>query len=468
MTITTDRIKIALVKPPQETLEILPPLGLGYLASAVKDIADISIIDAIRDKLGIKELIEKLKKKNYDVIGFQCFTVDFDNVKVIIKKLKRINPQAIYVLGGPQPTLDPVNTLTEIEADYLFLGDSEASFSKFARFLKNKKLTKENLKKIPGFAYRTKNGVRINPIVFPENLDDYDPSYHLYDMKKYPSAPHGVFHKQSPTAPIIITRGCPFNCTYCGGPKVSGRKIRSHSVDYVIKQIELLVKKYGIREIDIEDDNFTMKRDFVEEFCKKLIAKNFGITWTCPNGVRLDTLDEKLLRLMKKSGCYSLFVGIESGSDRIRKHMRKNLDTRTIEEKIKLIRKCRIEVIGFFIIGYPEETVEDINKSIDLACRLDLKRAAFNTFKPFPGTDIYNQIVERGELPKLDYSKFSFDDVTYAPRSMSLKTMKKLNRKAYFKFYLRPKIMFKMLTEIKRLEDFRFVFSRILIWIKRW
>lgn len=464
----TNKIRIALARPFQETLEVMPPLGLGYLASAVKDIADVSIIDGIRDKLETTELIKKLMNKNYDIIGFQCFTVDFKSVKVLIENLKKINPKATYVLGGPHPTLDPINTLKEINADYLFMGDSEESFSKFARFFKNKKLINANLKKISGLAYRTKKGIKINAMIFPENLDDYNPSYDLLHLERYPSAPHGVFHKQSPTAPIIITRGCPFNCTYCGGPKVSGKKIRSHSVDYVINQIEFLVKRYGIREIDIEDDNFTMNRDFVEDFCKKLIKKNFGITWTCPNGVRLDTLDEKLLRLMKKSGCYSLFVGIESGSDRIRKHMRKNLDTKTIEEKVRLVRKCGIEAVGFFIIGYPEETVEDINKSIDLAMRLDLKRAAFNTFKPFAGTEIYDQLVKRGELPKLDWSKFSFDDVIYAPRSMSLKTMKRLNRKAYFKFYLRPKIMFKMLTEIKRLEDFKFIISRILIWIKRW
>jgi radical SAM superfamily enzyme YgiQ (UPF0313 family) len=461
-------IKIALTRPFQETLEVMPPLGLGYLASAVKDIAEVSIIDCIRDKIETKELIQKLIRGNYDIIGFQCFTVDFNSVKFLVENLKRLNPKAIYVLGGPHPTLDPINTLKEINADYIFMGDSEESFSNFVRLIKNKKLNNASLKKIPGIAYRTKKGIKTNAIVFPCDLDKYNPSYDLLHLEKYPSAPHGVFHKQSPTAPIIITRGCPFNCTYCGGPMVSGKRIRSHSVNYVINQIEFLVKKYGIREIDIEDDNFTMNQDFVEEFCKKLIAKNLGITWTCPNGVRLDTLNEELLRLMKKSGCYSLFVGIESGSDRIRKHMRKNLDTKTIEEKVKSLRKVGIEAVGFFIIGYPEETIDDINKSIDLAIRLDLKRAAFNTFKPFPGTEIYDQLVRRGELPKLDYSKFSFDDVIYAPKSISLKTMKKLNRKAYLKFYFRPKIMLKMLGEIKRFEDFRFMIRRIFIWVKRW
>jgi len=458
-------MKIALIKPPQETNEIQPPLGLGYLASSIKKFSDVEIIDSIKDNLDIKGVIKRIKNKKFDIIGFQCYTVDFNTVKILTKHIKEKNPNSILIIGGPHPTLDPINTLKNINVDYLFLGDSEISFNMFVNFLKNKKLKESNLKKIPGFAYHNKNKININPIKYPENLDDYDPSWHLYGLKEYPLAPHGAFCKQSPTAPIIITRGCPFNCTYCGGPKISGRKIRSHSVNFVIKQIEILVKKYGIKEIHIEDDNFTMNKEFVEEFCNKLIKKNFGITWTCPNGVRIDTLDEKLLKLMKKSGLYSLSVGIESGSDNIRKLMKKNLDTKTIKEKIDLIRKCKIDVIGFFIVGYPGESVKDIGKTIDLACKLDLKRAAFSAFKPFPGTDIYNELIKKGEIQKLDYNKFSLDAIAWSPKGISIKKLKNLRRKAFIKFYMRPKIILKMLMEIKNFENFKFIIIRIYRWI---
>ena len=226
-----------------------------------------------------------------------------------------------------------------------------------------------------------------------------------------------------------------------------------------------MVKKYSIKEIHIEDDNFTMNQDFVKEFCKKLINKNFGITWTCPNGVRLDTLDEQLIRLMKKSGLYSLSVGIESGSDRIRRLMRKNLDARTIQEKIKLIRKCGIDVVGFFILGYPGETIEDINKTIDFALKLDLKRATFSAFKPFPGTDIYNELMKNKEIGKLDYNKFSLDQIVWSPKGITLKQLKNLRRKAFFKFYSRSKILLGMIKDIKNFQNLKFIMIRVYRWM---
>lgn len=464
MKMNSQKLKIALVKPPQITNEVQPPLGLGYLASAVKNIADVKIIDSIKENLNIKELIGILEN-NFDIIGFQCYTVDFNTVKTLVNKLRKSNNNSILIAGGPQPTLDPINTLKNINLDYLFLGDSEVSFSMFVNFLKDNKLTQQNLKKIPGIAYKYNDQIIVNPLCYPNNLDDYNPSWELYKLETYPLAPHGAFCKQSPTMPIIITRGCPFNCTYCGASKISGFKIRSHSVDFVINQIEILVKKYNVKEIHIEDDNFTMNRKFVEDFCNKLIEKNLGITWTCPNGVRIDTLDENLIKLMKKSGLYSLSVGIESGSDRIRKLMKKNLDTKTIEEKIKLIRKFDIDIVGFFILGYPGEIIEDIKKTIDFACKLDLTRATFSAFKPFPGTDIYNELLKKGEIEKLDYNNFSLDKIVWSPKGISLKKLKNMKRQAFLRFYLRPKILFKMIKNIKSFEHFKFVIRRIYRWM---
>lgn len=457
-------MKIALIKPPQITNEVQPPLGLGYLASAVKSLAEVHIIDSIKNNLSESDLIRIISRQKYDIIGFQCYTVDFNTVKSLISKTRKVSGDSIIIVGGPHPTLDPINSLNHLNADYVFLGDSEISLPKFVKFAKNKKLA-PNLKNIPGIAYRKGNKVCINKMVYPEKLDDYNPSWELYNLKSYPIAPHGAFYKQSPIAPIIITRGCPFNCTYCGGSKISGLRIRSHSADFVINQIETLVKRYGIREIHIEDDNFTMNRNFVIDFCKKLIDKNFGISWTCPNGVRIDTLDEELLRLMKKSGLYSLSVGIESGSDKIRNLMRKRLSTETIENKMKLIKNAGIDTIGFFIIGYPGETVEDINKTIDFACRLGLKRATFSAFKPFPGTDIYSELVKRGEIKDMDYNDFSLDKIVWAPKGISLKKLKQIRRSAFLRFYFRPEIMIGMLKEIKSFQNLKFIILRAYRWL---
>lgn len=473
---TANALRILLVKPYQKTNEVQPPLGLGYLASTVRKEHHVEILDCIKLNMPITKFELYLKNQKaagivYDVIGFQCYTVDLNTVKDFSRIAKRIFPKSITLVGGPQPTLDPASTLLYLKhVDYAFISEAEISFPKFIHALTfsagpSKKLSRDVLETISGIAFRIGSDVEFTEREFPEVLDQYDPSWDLFDLKSYPLAPHGAFCKQSPTAPLIITRGCPFQCTYCGGPLISGHKIRSHSVTYAIKQIETLVKKYGIKEIHIEDDNFTMNRKFVEQFCKTIIKKKWGISWACPNGVRIDTLDPKLLRLMKKSGLYSVSVGVESGVDRIRKLMKKNLMTKTIEEKANMIHDEGLEMIGFFIVGYPGETKADINATIDLACKLPLKRAGFSAYKPFPGTEAYTQLVEQGKIKRMKWENFSLDKVAWAPNGMTEKELKNLRRKAFFKFYLRPKIMWKMLTEIRNFQQLKFIIVRIFRWM---
>ena len=132
------KLNIVLIKPPQETNEVQPPLGLGYLASAVKDDAEVTIIDSIKHSYSIKDVLNQVKNKNYDIIGLQCYTIDFNTVKTLVKYLKKLNPNSTIVLGGPHPTLTPIDTLENIQADYVFLGDSEASFQKFVSLFRQK------------------------------------------------------------------------------------------------------------------------------------------------------------------------------------------------------------------------------------------------------------------------------------------------------------------------------------------
>ncbi|MFH0832275.1 MAG: radical SAM protein [Candidatus Aenigmatarchaeota archaeon] len=457
------KLNILLVKPFQITNEVQPPLGLGYISSTVRE-HNVTILDCIKNGWKADKFKDYLVGKRFDIIGLQCYTVDLNTVKEFSRIVKELMPNAIVVVGGPQATLDPTGTLNYLkDVDYVFIGEAEISFPKFVSMIANS--MEKRIKSVPGIAYRAGNKIHKTDRVFPENLDDFDPSWDLYDLKSYPLAPHGAFCKQYPTAPLIITRGCPFQCTYCGGSVISGRKIRSHSVDYAISQIEFLVKNYGIREIHIEDDNFTMNRRFVEEFCKKLIKKNLGVSWACPNGVRIDTLDPKLLKLMKKSGLYSISVGVESGVDRIRKLMKKNLMSETIEKKANMIHDQGLEIIGFFILGYPGETIADINATIDFACKLPLKRAGFSAYKPFPGTEAYNDLVRQGKIKKLDWDKFSLDKIVWTPDGISERQLKNLRRKAFLRFYLRPHIMLKMLSEIKNLENLKFVLLRIYRWL---
>lgn len=464
------RLKVLLMRPYSESDELIPPFGLGYLATAIRKNHDVKILDGIKEKLTLEKFEDFLREEKPDIVGIQIFTFQIIVVKDYIETTKKVLPNTKIILGGPHPSCSPHNIFNLFpKVDWVFKGEAEIGLAKLLDLIAENKTEYENLLQVPGLVWRNGERIKINPSIFVEDLDKFGmPSWDLMPPDTYPLAPHGGFFKNYPIAPIIITRGCPFACTYCAGYLVSGKKIRHRSIDGVIEEIKVLYNKYGIREIHIEDDNFTFYHDLVYEFCKKLKENHLDVTWTCPNGVRLDSLTKELLMAMKESGLYSISVGVESGSDRVLKDMKKNLTKGKIREKIKLIKDCGLEVSGFFIIGYPTETKKDIMETINFAKSLDLKRAGFSLFKPFPSTEATRQLIEKGELKEMsdeDWAHFVLADAVYAPPGFTRKEMKQLRLKALLHFYLRPKIIFKFFSEIKSPKHLVIVLKRIYSWL---
>lgn len=467
------RLKVLLMKPNSEADELIPPFGLGYLATAIRNNHHTKILDGIKENLTIEKFEQILKKENYDVVGIQIFTFHINKAREYIKIIKKINPDIKIILGGPHPSCDPENIFKYFpNIDFAFKGEAEEGLPKLLNLISetaSPEITKILPQNIPGLIWKDENEKTIvNNPSFVENLDSFGiPSWDLLKPNDYPLSPHGAFFKNYPIAPIIITRGCPYGCTYCAGPVISGKKIRKRSVDNVIEEIKTLYHDYGVREIHIEDDNFTLYNDLVEEFCRKLKENNLNISWACPNGIRLDTLTKDLLLLMRDSGLYSVSVGIESGSDKILNDMKKRLTAEKIKEKLNLIKEAGLEAIGFFIIGYPTETKKEISETLIFSRKLPLKRATFSIFKPFPGTEITNSLIGKGELdlPKIEWNKFVLADAVYAPQGLTVEELKNLRRTALLKFYLRPRILIKMISEIKNFSHFKIVMRRIYRWL---
>lgn len=464
------RLKVLLMKPYSKSDELIPPFGLGYLATAIRKNHDVQILDGIKEKLTLEKFEEILKQNQFDVIGIQIFTFHVIVVKDYLEIIRKILPQAKIILGGPHPSCSPHNIFDFLpQADFAFQGEAEVGLAKLLDLMAGGTIIEEKIAEIPGLVWRKDDKTQLNSQIFVEDLDEFGmPAWDLLRPDTYPLAPHGGFFRNYPIAPIIITRGCPFSCTYCAGYLVSGKKIRQRSVKSVIEEIKTLYHDYNIREIHIEDDNFTMYHDLVYDFCRQLKENNLNISWTCPNGVRLDSLDEKLLLTMKEAGLYSISVGIESGSDKILRDMKKSLTTAKIKDKMKLIKDCGLEVSGFFIIGYPTETRETIMETINFAVSLDLKRAGFSLFKPFPGTEATRQLMDKGEIKEMsdaDWAHFVLADAVYAPPGFTRSEMKALRRKALLRFYLRPKIFFKFVSEIRNPKHLKIILKRIYSWI---
>lgn len=457
-------MNVLLIKMNSPADEIIPPISLGYLASTIIDKHKVKILDSLKENLDVTQVAEISKR--FDLIGITLFTKDLSICKKYLKYIKEVNPKVITFLGGPHPSAVPDETLMFFGnlVDFIFIGESEIGFPKLIGYLEN---GNPSLNEIEGLAYIKEGKVYKNCPICPENIDDFSISWDLIPPNSYPMAPHGAFFKQYPIAPIITSRGCPFHCTFCGGHIISGRKIRQRSIENVISEIKLLYEKYGVREIHIEDDNFTFRKDYVLRFCEE-IKKNFpDLTWTCPNGVRIDTLDEEMVSAMKSSGCYALSIGIESGSDRILKLMKKSLSVEKIKQKIEMLKKFDLDINAFFILGYPGETKEDIEKTIKFALSLPLKRASFANFQPLPGTEAYHELIQKGLLKIDHWEKFSpsLQSTIWAPPNFTVSELVWLRRKALLRFYLRPRIIRDFIAGIKSFEHFFYILKRAIRWL---
>jgi radical SAM superfamily enzyme YgiQ (UPF0313 family) len=253
-----------------------------------------------------------------------------------------------------------------------------------------------------------------------------------------------------------------------------GKKIRRRSIANIMEEVELLCNKYGVRELHIEDDNFSLKKDFVIDFCTALLKSRLNISWSCPNGIRIDSFDKEMVVYMEKSGCYSFGVGIESGDDTVLKKIGKNLTTSQIEEKINLIKKnTSIKITGFFLIGHPAEGVAEIKKTIRFSKKLPIDKAAFCTLIPLPGTSLFNNWLKvKGiTLDQINWDTYFGYSYKFGVSSISEKTLKKLHSYAIFSFYLRFKIIFSLIHEVKSLEQLKAVMRRvfsIIPWMKHY
>ncbi len=460
-------MKVLLVRPISETHIISPPLGLGYLATALrKHNHQVEILDCVKEGMDFKEWARFIGDAEPEALGFQVWSCDIPFVRKSLQIARQVNSSIITIVGGAHPSGAPYRVREHLgDVDFAFRGEGEVGLPRLIDCLSGRKKT--DFSEIPGLIWREHGKTKVNAPIFIDDLDRFGlPAWDLMDPGKYPQAPHEGFARAFPIAPIIVSRGCPYPCTFCATRTLTGRKIRLRSLDSVVEEIKLLQGKYGVREIHIEDDNFTADKHFVESFCQRLIDEKINIHWFCSSGVRLDLLDSHMLEMMKKAGCYNVTIAIESGVERVLKKMKKGLSLRQVERAVEMLNKCGFEPIGLFMLGFPGETKEDMEETIRFSLRLKLKRAQFAIFHPLPGTEIYEELKGRGELKELDWRNIRPSRVAYVPPGLTAKQIKSFQRKAFLKFHLRPRILAKQFKEVQSLSHLLFLIRRVFDYVK--
>ncbi|MHA1343856.1 MAG: B12-binding domain-containing radical SAM protein, partial [Promethearchaeota archaeon] len=278
-----------------------------------------------------------------------------------------------------------------------------------------------------------------------DNLDILPfPSWDLIEPHKYPPIPHQFFYKYYPVAPIITSRGCPYSCYFCAVPYLWSKKFRRRSTKNVVDEMEYLVNTFGIKEIHIEDDSFTLNKAHVMSICKEVISRNLRIAWSLPNGIRVDTIDEEIVAIMKESGCYQVGLGIESSNEDVLRKVNKNIMVEKVKRAVRLIKKYNIEIRGFFMIGIPGETLEDIKSTIKYSHKLNLNYISFGICYPIPGSKYFENYYESYRDIKWDNMKLHRWDVKFLG-----KNVRKILKYWYISYYLNISHLYNVLKRLK-------------------
>jgi len=378
---------------------VYPPLGLAYIAAILENKNhEVKIIDCDVTENYRQEITKIFQEFGPRVVGFYAMTWNYHLASQIAKEIKELNPEVITILGGPNMTCMPGASLKFGQFDFGVISEGEVTIGELIDKLENK----NNLEfgQILGLAFKQNGEVVINPArPLINSLDDLPyPARHLLPMEKY----FDVFSKHKKFATIIATRGCPFNCTFCDRKNRMGRGWRVRSPKNIAEEIKGIIDKYGIREFMFFDDNLIIDKKWANELFARL--KNLNIIWECRE--RVDMVDESTLRAMKDSGCYRIRFGFESGDNRILKILKKDI---TVEQSLKCAELCKkigIEIVGYFIIGAPQETNESIKNTINLALKINPSFALFSKMILIPGSELFNYAVATKQITSDYWIKF--------------------------------------------------------------
>lgn len=448
-------MKILFIHPPSpQTIKYFssPPLGLMYVASALRrNHHEVQLVDLFSAEKGYEKIEAVLQKEKFDIVGITGMSFQHHSILETAKTVKKIDPAIPIVAGGPHASALPELLLEDEDIDFVLRGEAEESFPAFLM----KRETSNQWSDVPGLCFKRNGNLQIASPVIVKDIDSLPlPAWDLIDFKKYTGSPHGFFYEKSPIGQIITSRGCPYLCSFCGAHIIHSRHWRGHSPDRVIAEIDYLVKELHIHELHIEDDNFTLQLSRAKKILAQIIEKNYRLCIAFPNGIRIDRLDDELLQLMKAAGVYSITFGIESGSPRIIERVRKKISLDDLERQIKKVRRYGFYCHGFFIIGFPYEQKEDIELTIQYAKRLDLDAAFFGTYVPLPGSADFVDLLEKKKIDihQMDWNQmFSVyvQDVSFFLTPLEIKRYQKL---ATMRFYLRPKIILRFLMRIRGIK----------------
>ena len=438
----------------QKYFGLFPPLSLAWAAAIAEQAGHQAIIvDARTLKLSKEETLEILKEFEPDIIGFMMTTYMFPDTLEWIKFLKSYLKVPV-VIGGYNLRIYPRESILHSEIDF---GIVEHAYYTLPALLGELEKGSVNFEQVPGLVFKRNGEIIVTAHPQPIDFDKFpNPARHLLPNELYAEFPT----ERKNFTVMVTSLGCPYGCRFCE----AGRTVyNSRSPETVIKEIEECYCKYSIREIDFFDYEFTAIRERTLAICRLLQEKKIDINWACRS--RVDTVDEELLRQMRKAGCSRIYFGLESGVQEILNDINKGITLEQIKGTIKICRNLGIKSLGFFLIGAPGDTRESVKKTVKFAKKLELDYVQFSKCLAKPLTPLWKQLKEDTQK---DYwqdwiaGEETDRELSRSWTKLTNKEINELTRWAYISYHLRPLFILRHLLNLRSFSELKRKFFAFL------
>lgn len=435
---------------------VLPPLGLFYLASALRGTEhEAHLLDANALRLGPDAVAARVVELGCDCLGITVTSLAYPYAMEVARAVKTRAPGVKLLLGGPHAQGDHAAILADTSNifDYVCYGEGEYALASLLDYLSGA-FGEESLR---GWVFlRDGRTVKTPEAEIPLDLDVFGhPSdllppewVNLYQEKLFA-------YKRLPMFSLMSSRGCPFKCTFCSTPRrfrdVYKGRLRFHSVDWLLQEMETLAERFGVHEVNLVDDTFNVSRERVLEFCRRKVAAGLKTAWAC--NFEANIADREMLAAMKEAGCWSIMVGAESGADEMLEFIKKGVTSEQLLQVARWANEVGIASRYSFILGLPTETKATLEKTMALIERSDIHFPYFQLYVPLPGTEMYENLSEYGTILEKDARDRSAGSVNYLPHGLTEEYLQEFFNKAFKRAYLRPRMVKNHLKFVRSPRD---------------
>jgi len=442
-----------------KTSESIPPLGLLYIASTlrVRLGADVFILDAIFETDLLKALKSALRHFNPDVVGISCLTAEAFIAHRVAAAVKAETSSMPVIMGGPHPSSNPELVLVDSNIDAVAIGEGEDTFTELVRLIMSEGpgwRKPELLRDVDGIAFRVDGKVVefTKPRAPIKDIDSLPfPAWDLIDYKKFWTICSMASIGIRPYLTMFTSRGCPYKCVYCH--QIFGKSFRSRSPESVVEEAAMLMKM-GAGDIEVLDDIANLNQWRFDRILELMLEQNMHPALSFPNAIRADIMKEESIDLLKRVGTGEISVAIETASERLQKLLCKNLSLEKASHTIDMLAERRIFTRGFFMMGFPTETEDEMLSTIRFAHSSRLHMALFFTPNPFRNTALYDLFVEKAGLPSSSNSiDYEYYGGPFNSSDVSEQRYRMLYRWAYYGFYFNPMRAWRIACDRPRLVD---------------